>query len=54
MLLLGVAIYSIASALGVQRSELFAYFLESMLLVIASVLTALILFGISRLFRRKP
>ena len=52
MLLLGAAIYFVASALGVQRGELLDYFLASMALVVASFLTAAILFGIIRLFRR--
>jgi hypothetical protein len=52
VLLVGVAIYFIASVLGVQRGELLGYFLTSMSVVVASILTAAILFSIIRLFRR--
>jgi hypothetical protein len=52
VLLVGAAIYFIANALGVQRGELLGYFLTSLSLVGASILTAAIVFGIIRLFRR--
>jgi len=52
VLLVGVAIYFVASALGVQRGELLGYFLASVSLVVASMLTAAILFGVVRLFKR--
>jgi hypothetical protein len=51
--LLGAAIYLIASALDVQRAEFVNYFIASVMLVIGSFLTALVLFGIVRLFRRR-
>jgi hypothetical protein len=53
VVLLGAAIYLIASALGVQRAEFVNYFIASVMLVMASFLTALVLFGIVRLFRRR-
>ena len=52
-MLLGAAIYLVASALGVQRAEFFDYLIASVMLVVASFLTALVLFGIIRLFRRR-
>lgn len=52
VLLIGVVIYSVASALGIENAELWRYFLASMLLVVGSALLALVVFGIIRLFRR--
>ena len=53
VVLFGIAIYMIASALGVERSELLGYFVTSAMLVVWSILTALVLFGSIRLFRRR-